>query len=60
MRKTTTSGMPGGGSWGSVRSRITLWVVLTLAALLLLAAAAIGGYIWNGLRPAACGNAKKS
>ena len=44
---------------GPARSRITLWVVLTLAALLLLAAAAIGGYIWNGLRPAAAGTPKK-
>ncbi len=44
---------------GPSRSRITVWVLLTLVTLLLLTAAGLGGYIWNGLRPAEAGEARQ-
>ncbi|SIQ09363.1 UPF0755 protein [Paenibacillus sp. RU4T] len=59
MRNEEMSGMPGGQPSGPARSRITLWVVLTLLTLLLVTAAGIAGYIWNGLRPAAAGEMKQ-
>jgi UPF0755 protein len=40
------------------RSRITLWVIVTLLGLMLLAAAGVALYVWNGLRPAAAGETK--
>ncbi|WP_245585937.1 endolytic transglycosylase MltG [Paenibacillus pinihumi] len=40
------------------RGRITLWVIITLLGLILLAAAGAAGYVWNGLRPAAAGDTK--
>ncbi|MCM3746639.1 endolytic transglycosylase MltG [Paenibacillus pasadenensis] len=53
------SGLDGQEPSGPARSRITLWVLLVLVSLLLLTAAGIGVYIWNGLRPAAAGEAKQ-
>ncbi|MFC3790498.1 endolytic transglycosylase MltG [Paenibacillus sp. GCM10012307] len=40
------------------RGRITLWVILTLLGLMLLAAASVAWYVWNGLKPAAAGPTK--
>jgi len=39
----------------SPKSRITLWVVLTLLGLMLIGAAGIALFVWNGLRPAPAG-----
>ncbi|SDT32027.1 UPF0755 protein [Paenibacillaceae bacterium GAS479] len=59
MQRNNHSGLDGQEPSGPARSRITLWVLLSLVTLLLLAAAGIGGYIWNGLRPAAGGESRQ-
>ncbi|MFD1955436.1 endolytic transglycosylase MltG [Paenibacillus thailandensis] len=43
---------------GPQRSRITLWVILTILAIFIIGAGSVALYIWNGLRPAAEGEAK--
>ncbi|WP_258881651.1 endolytic transglycosylase MltG [Paenibacillus sp. sptzw28] len=44
---------------GPTRRKITLWVILILLAFILICAAGIAFYIWNGLRPAPSGEAKQ-
>lgn len=44
---------------GSGRSRITLWVIVSLLGIMIIGAGSVGLYIWNGLKPTAAGEAKR-
>ncbi|WP_224753233.1 endolytic transglycosylase MltG [Paenibacillus terricola] len=41
---------------GPRRSRITMWVILTLLGIMLLGAGSVALYVWNGLRPTQAGD----
>ncbi|MFC5650148.1 endolytic transglycosylase MltG [Paenibacillus solisilvae] len=41
------------------RGRITLWVIITLLVLFVVAAGSLSLYIWNGLRPTSSGETKQ-
>ncbi|BBH19316.1 aminodeoxychorismate lyase [Paenibacillus baekrokdamisoli] len=44
---------------GPRRGRITLWVIVTLFGLMIIFAAGIAFYIWNGLKPTSSGEVKQ-
>lgn len=41
---------------GPRKSRITMWVILSLLGIMLLGAGSVALYVWNGLRPTASGD----
>ncbi len=44
---------------GPKRSRITMWVILSLLGIIIVGAGSVAYYIWNGLQPTAAGETKR-
>ncbi|MGO4370170.1 hypothetical protein AB4Z21_05110 [Paenibacillus sp. MCAF20] len=44
---------------GPKRSRITMWVILSLLGIFIVGAGSVAYYIWNGLQPTAAGETKR-
>ncbi|WP_407669613.1 endolytic transglycosylase MltG [Paenibacillus kobensis] len=44
---------------GPNKSRITMWVILSLLGIMVIGAGSVALYVWNGLRPTAAGDMKR-